>query len=61
MLSLIGLLIILILVGYIIKVASGFLNIPNPVVQLLLLLLGLVFVIYVLSFLGMLPEGILLR
>ena len=57
MLTLLGLVIILILVAYIIQVAAGALRIPAAIVRLLQLVLVLVFVIYLLSWLGILPAG----
>jgi uncharacterized membrane protein len=61
MLSLLGIAIILIFVAYIIKEAAGFLQVPPPITKLLLLLLAFVFVVYVLSTLGILPEQLRIK
>lgn len=61
MFGLIGLLIILIIVGYIIEIAAGFLKIPAPLTRLLQLLLALVFIVYLLQMLGMMPAGLTYR
>lgn len=60
MIGLVGLAILLIFLGVILKVAAKAISIPDIVVQLLLLLLGFIFVYYILAVFGLLPERLIM-
>ena len=57
MIQLVGIAIVLIMVGYIIKIAGAALKVPEPIITLLLLLIALIFVVAVLSTIGALPPS----
>lgn len=54
-------LILLVMLGYLIQRGAALLNVPNPIVQFVLLVLGFVFIIYVLSTFSLIPSGWSLR
>lgn len=60
MLSILGLAILLIFIGIIVKTAAPPLKIPDVIVNLVFLLLGFVFVYYVLGVLGLLPSNLVI-